>query len=280
MTQDLSLMFDGILLATDKSADSKNAFYHALRLALATRAHLRMIHVDPPESEAVSGFPKVRDTITRWEGLDHHANEADLHHLGLAIRKIRARGKDPAKEIYSHIEKHKLDLLVMSPRKRTGLASLTQKSVSAQLVRETIGPCLLIPACHPGFVGYDGKVNLSHILFPVDHQPQPDLAFSTAFALGTALGVTQLTGHLLHVNSDPTMPHQPGQNGWLWEEHFRTGDPVSAIVEQAEASQCQLIVMVTQGAVSLADRLLGSVTEKLVKVAPCPILVLHEDTGD
>ena len=44
-------------------------------------------------------------------------------------------------------------------------------------------------------------------------------------------------------------------------------------MEAARAEQADLIVMSTRGYDSLADRVLGSNTERVVRRAPCPTLV-------
>lgn len=54
------------------------------------------------------------------------------------------------------------------------------------------------------------------------------------------------------------------------------GDPAAEIVEAAEAEHADLIVMGTHGETRLTKFLLGSVAEKVVRRAPCPVLTLKE----
>jgi nucleotide-binding universal stress UspA family protein len=51
------------------------------------------------------------------------------------------------------------------------------------------------------------------------------------------------------------------------------GAPFEQIVEAARARQVDLIVMATHGHTGLQRFLLGSVAEKVVRLAPCPVLV-------
>ena len=52
-----------------------------------------------------------------------------------------------------------------------------------------------------------------------------------------------------------------------------SGDPAEAIVQVAREHAIDLIVMSTHGRTGLAHVLLGSVAEKVVRQAPCPVLV-------
>ncbi len=53
------------------------------------------------------------------------------------------------------------------------------------------------------------------------------------------------------------------------------GDPASAIVERAESGHYDLLVLGTHGRSGLSHLLLGSVTEKVVRNARCPVLTVR-----
>ena len=61
------------------------------------------------------------------------------------------------------------------------------------------------------------------------------------------------------------------------EPHIGSGTPWRAIVELARKRQVDLIAMSTQGHDSLADSLLGSTAERVVRHAPCPVLVTRAE---
>jgi nucleotide-binding universal stress UspA family protein len=52
-----------------------------------------------------------------------------------------------------------------------------------------------------------------------------------------------------------------------------TGSVWDRIVQVARAERADLIVMSTRGHDTLADRVVGSNTERVVRHAPCPVLV-------
>ena len=54
--------------------------------------------------------------------------------------------------------------------------------------------------------------------------------------------------------------------------------PFQEILETAKTQQVDLIVMGTHGRTGLHHLLLGSVVEKVVRLAPCPVLVVRQPT--
>jgi nucleotide-binding universal stress UspA family protein len=55
----------------------------------------------------------------------------------------------------------------------------------------------------------------------------------------------------------------------------RTGRPAATIVEAARELSADLIVMGTTGRTGVAHLLLGSVAERVVRTAPCPVLTIR-----
>ncbi len=53
------------------------------------------------------------------------------------------------------------------------------------------------------------------------------------------------------------------------------GDPVDSIIQYAGTKDADLIIMGTHGAKGLEKILLGSVAERVLKAAPCPVLIMN-----
>jgi len=64
-----------------------------------------------------------------------------------------------------------------------------------------------------------------------------------------------------------------------WDVEVGSGDPADAILHAAEEHQADLIVMGTHGRTGLAHVFLGSVAEKVVRHASCPVLVARCQSG-
>ena len=66
----------------------------------------------------------------------------------------------------------------------------------------------------------------------------------------------------------------PPQFTGHWDADVAQGEPAEAIVRLAGERAVDLIVMGTHGRTSLQHVLLGSVAEKVVRLAPCPVLTV------
>jgi len=132
---------------------------------------------------------------------------------------------------------------------------------------------LFVPHGCRGFVSLGGVVNLRRILLPVDHKPDPGEVAVQATRAAEALGDECVEIVLLHVSgSEFPQFDRPEGEAWVWKELRREGDVVETIFE--EAATADLIVMATEGEQGIIDALRGSVTERVVRDAPCPVLAV------
>jgi nucleotide-binding universal stress UspA family protein len=78
---------------------------------------------------------------------------------------------------------------------------------------------------------------------------------------------------LLHVNGG-AMPqvNRPESQACVWKEIRREGDVVATILDASR--EADLIVMPTEGRQGVVDAMRGSVTERVVRGAPCPVLAV------
>ena len=147
---------------------------------------------------------------------------------------------------------------------------------------------------------------LSRILVPVDFSPYSEFALRYATALASRLGASV---ELLHVVEDPIATGAWGSEISIPDvselrknliaeaerrlERYcavaegprvpvvttvRMGQPAHTITEYAQAGGADLIVMGTHGRSGLAHLVMGSVAERVVRHALCPVLTLHEGT--
>jgi nucleotide-binding universal stress UspA family protein len=144
---------------------------------------------------------------------------------------------------------------------------------------------------------------LSRILIPTDFSAASDEALQYGKMLGERLGASL---HVLHVIEEPEMAGAWGSESYIAElprmreaaqraaeerlSHIFTGAEsgrlqvsteiadgraAPTIVEVARRRHVDLIVMGTHGRSGVAHLLLGSVTEKVLRTASCPVLAVR-----
>jgi nucleotide-binding universal stress UspA family protein len=145
------------------------------------------------------------------------------------------------------------------------------------------------------------------ILVPLDFSPHAEHALDVAIELAAKLGTK--TVHLLHVHHPPPIPtplpgtgpsHQEVEEKVLEdannalktlskrvekaslgvEQAVYVGSPAEIICAQAAARGAELVVMGTRGRTGLRHVLLGSVAERTVAHAPCPVLTVRAGDDD
>lgn len=261
---------------TDLSTASAVAFGHALKLALATRGELRIMHVDPdiPQTDW-SGLPRVRETLARWGVLPPDSSKADVARLGLHIEKILAYHEEPTRSLEQHLKRHPADLLVLATYQPDVIQRLVSQSVAEPLARHAGIPTLFVPDGSEGFVNHmDGRVHLHNIVIPISDTPSPRAAIDAAARLATVLHPSPISWHLLHIGHEEDLPSVdiPDEPGWTWQTMIRRGDVVDVIATESETAD--LVVMATEGHHGLLDALLGSTTERVLRQVRCPLLAI------
>jgi nucleotide-binding universal stress UspA family protein len=267
-----------ILHTTDFSPASETAFVHALKLAVAARAEIDVLHAAPERTvETWTEFPGIRDTLRRWDGDGPPAGTgvAPRSH-GIRVGKIMAIDGDPVHAAVGFVQEHPTELVVLATEQRRGLARWTQRSTAEPIARESGAMTLFIPGPATGFVSWEtGEVGLERILVPVDHAPSPRAAVDAVEALVRGLGASRVTARLLHVGEasmpDAPVPRNPACG---WDVTTRSGSAVDEIVGAAEAWSADLIVMATAGHADVLDALRGSTTERVLRLARCPVLAV------
>ena len=268
---------ESVLHPTDFSEASLVAFYHALKTALLTKSHFTLFNVSPQGEPEWASFPGVRETLERWELIPKNSPRSAVGELGINVRKIVAEMNDPVKAVLGYLERHGVDLIVLSTRQRDGGVRWLGKSVSEPIARTAWQMTLFIPGGAKGFVSADdGSVNLHNVLIPVASSPRPEAAVAAAARLVQRLNCPEGTFTLMHVGGSDTMPavRCPEVPGWKWAKDLRTGDVIQSIVGAAKDLNADLIVMSTDGRNEFLDSLRGSHSERVLRHGAAPLLTV------
>lgn len=187
---------------TDFSAQSMAAFRHALRLGLANRCRLDLLHVKKEGADdAWDSFPHVREVLAEWGLMDARGSPADIESkLGVRVAKIGIKDRDVADGISQFFLTHRPDLLVVATHGRRGVNRWLNGSVSEDVARRTHVPTLLIGPDGHGFIdARSGDMSLRRILVPVTPTPSPARALERLASLLSAAEVTLECFELMHV---------------------------------------------------------------------------------
>ena len=76
------------------------------------------------------------------------------------------------------------------------------------------------------------------------------------------------------------LPTEEMGTGLAIERAVLTGTPFLEIIRYAREQDCDLIVIGTHGRSGLVHALMGSVSEKVVRKAPCPVLAVRPNGHD
>ena len=255
------------------------AFIHGLKLALQSRGALMLLHVEA-EGRATSWeeFPQVRETLQQWGVLSPGAAREDVAVLaGIRATKMRVAAGDPVSGVVDEVKSMDPDLVVVGTRCRRGIHRLFRRSVAEPIARRVSVPTLFLPHGHAGFVDRDtGECTLARVLIAVAPAPSAVPAVHAAATLAETLGAESVVFQLVHVGEsrDCPMPQTPEIEGYSWHHVVKRGAVLETLVAAAQESAVDLIVMTTNGHDSLADEVVGSMVERVLRRAGCPVLAV------
>jgi nucleotide-binding universal stress UspA family protein len=143
---------------------------------------------------------------------------------------------------------------------------------------------------------------MKNILVPIDFSSHSRAALECAIGLAKTYGSTIHVLHAYHLPIQIATPDQivTPQNFWRdvrdaaarkleksaelvrragvpVETHLTEAQPAAAIIDLADKLEADLIVMGTRGLSGLKHVLLGSVAERTVRLAPCPVLTVKDE---
>ena len=131
---------------SDFSPASEVAFAHALKAALIAKATLTVLHVSPGGEQNWTEFPGVRQTLERWGLLPKNSPKSAVPELGIKVRKIITKDKDPVKSVLGFLEQQSSDLIVLATHQDKGQGLWQEKSVAQPVARKSRQMTLFIPA--------------------------------------------------------------------------------------------------------------------------------------
>lgn len=300
-------MFKKIVIPLDGSLLAEQALSFLPRFVSPLQTHIDLVCVVQPwvyalgMSEATP-ISVINDLHENWQAYLHQ-QEIFLQGLGYTVQSHVLEG-DIAAEILALAANKNADLIVMSTHGRSGFRRLALGSVAERVLHNATIPLLLVregAALHT-------TNPIEHLLVPLDGSSFAERSIPLAVELSTQTGAT-LT--MLRVVQD--LDAQNKQIIFKSEEAAEeavtqwkllatryldelakgikaegvkvssmvlSGDPENLIGTIAETLPADLIVMSTHGRSGVSRWVYGSVANKVLRTASCPVLLVRNEVDE
>ncbi|MFB6079606.1 MAG: universal stress protein [Haloferacaceae archaeon] len=292
-------MYDRLLFPTDGSDGASVAFDHVLAIAARHDATVYVLNV----------ADTTRDSVLRIRGDVVDALEREGHRIVQDVTERAAqRGVttvtdvlqgDPSRTIVDYANARDVDLVVMPTHGRRGLERFLLGSTTERVVRRSDVPVLTLRPDHDDPARYPYR----NVVVPTDGSDCADHALETGVDVAAAEGATL---HLLSVivsvslgvdvRSDLQIePLERRATGLIEDarEYAQTAGVTSVtgtveygpsvhggITSYVDEHDVDLVVVGTHGRTGVDRYVLGSVTERLVRTSPVPVLTVREPPED
>ncbi|MGA9055068.1 MAG: universal stress protein [Terriglobia bacterium] len=193
--------------------------------------------------------------------------------------RVMVMEDDPVAAILKTQQEIGADLIAMGTHGRGGLARVRLGSIAESVLHQAEVPILTVSPRMKLTPTLDA---IRRVLCPVNYSPSSQTALEHAAAVASSTGAELIVAHI-----DEAPLGKSGQDslGWLSEwipatvrahcavkEVVKQGSAAEQIVEEAERSHADLLVIGAQPRSLLGAVLLGSTTELVIRSAACPVL--------
>jgi hypothetical protein len=276
---------DKILVCTDDSPASQGAVSASFDLARACRGRIFLLYTleifpyyEYSQPDALGMIPAVgqeffelRERAAR-EHLESKQREAAQQGLELEVR-IKT-GTPVYTEILAAADDIQPQLIIMGRRGKSGLERLLVGSVTARVIGHTTHQVLIVPR--------NAVLSFNKLLVATDGSPASQTACEIALCMAKNTGgqITAVTAGYgeLDPKQAKTIVRDLAAEAKRQDIPLITltpgGRPEEAIIQVATAKQTDLIIMGSYGRTGLKRLFMGSVAERVIGQAACPVLVV------
>lgn len=276
-------MYERILVPTDGSDTAMVATEWAISFARQFDVTLHVVFVvEHGDLPAVGGLAERGENAVKQA--DDLATDA-----GVSIRTKVIESSEPThRKITDYARNHDIDAIVLGTHGRTGLDRLFLGSIAERTLRTATVPVITIH----GNVDVDARID--HVLVPTDGSVGALAAADHAIELALATGATLHTINVVNIAGawsdfdlgivydaledagqqavDEVAERARKAGVQTVETEVQAGTPSRTIIEYTNGHGIDCVVMGTHGRAGLDRLLLGSVAERVVKLADVPVI--------
>jgi len=288
--QRVQVSVKNILVATDFSSVSNTAAAYAKALALNYRSHVELAYVFDPGGvndyvDALLGLETTERLKMSTESLSEL--QRDFAATGISTSTAMPEDHKPHAALLRPARKNDIDLIVAGTHSKWGLERLVLGSTAEELIRNASCPVLTVGphARHP----IDGPLVFRRIIYATDFSAHAVKAavFALSFAQDSGAHI-----YLCHIakTDEPAPPDETRdaefnaalskmipESVYEWcspETVVRHGEPAQAILDLAEKSDADLIVLGARNSSFWLKRVEHGLTPDLLAEAQCPVMTV------
>ena len=269
--------WERLLVCTDGSEGGQHAMTQALALGRACAGKVYVLQVVKiiPEVEAVA--PDLRVCLEEEIERQKAAAAAAAARQGVEMEYRILHSISPFADIVAEAEKLNPQLIIIGRYGRTGLTRLFMGSIAARVIGLSPINVLVIPR--------EDSLAFQRLLIASDGSSYSDAALMEATAMAARAGsellgvaVAREEGEISETREILqrmlTAANREGVSFQGISPQGLTAD--EGIIQVALENRVDLIIMGSHGRTGFKRLLMGSVTERVIGQAPCPVLVVKK----
>lgn len=292
-----------ILVPTDFSDSAMLALEHGIYLANKFEGELHLLHVAELPTITLPDFPSDLFETARKMGMDQLGELLEQQEVDLPpVKRVVMAGtpSEPAADvIIDYARANDVDFIVMGTHGRRGVRRMLLGSVTEEVIRRSPCPVLTMRTHKEAWT----LPRADRVLVPVDFNASTRQVIGVASRIAEHYHAAITLAHVVDLEyypyygfgSDP-FPEIKNEMVEASEDKLTElaselqaagivatwatvhGHPAAALKELAEERDVDLIVIGSHGRSGFDRAMVGSVSEKVLRSAHCPVMVVN--TGD
>lgn len=282
-----------LLLSTDGSEFGEGAIREAIKLAKTCSSKLFVISVVETNPEYETIAPQLVEKAEKEARKHLEAVKERAVKEGVDCEIIARQGEDPFKYIVDEAEKNQACMIITGRRGRKGLKRLMMGSETARIIGHAPCNVLVVPRA--------ANIEFKRIIVATDGSKYSEAAVREAIGIAKRCGSALIA--ISVVPSEAASPfdivHTEMMKEDIAEKELKmaectirdfkeasekegvsvtgliySGKPFEAIINTAKEKKADLIVVGSHGRTGISKLLMGSVTERVIGLAECAVLVV------
>ena len=247
---------------------------HALKLAYATCGEIEVIDVRPQRDRNEPA--KVRRILEQWKILPEGSERNAVAGIGLKVKKISKEGNQK-KILQRRLQAHDHQLLVIGINKGIVQGKLLRYSLPEYCAHYFNRETLFFPSDGRSFVDAEsGEIALRRVVIPVENEHFfTPAAFKLIDLMKRIPIMEKVDVTIVHAGQSMPVLDPIVHERIRVKEIVRESGVVDAICSVVDSASADLVIMATNGRDTMAQKIIGSNTEQVLRKISCPVWTIN-----